>query len=277
MSGTWGIQSKLTIKKNNQGLGGKIRDKVLVFRQKDIANMPVDCEGTVLQTGAIVMKPGEFYTELEVLPKSIKATSNTTGASADYNQAFLNGFEAEHPGTEDESELFIEKTINEKLLLVYLYCQTGKMKLIGDLCSPIGIKDVKTSEDATKSGSVISFESTLATSKRPRTFTGTLPVQTPIVLPADAVGIDLVNGSTNYTTNVANTVAKTINAFANPVDGLTFSIIGGGGAFPQTIAASSSIRLKLGASWTAAAGAFITFEVYQDGASTFCYVERARG
>ena len=257
---------------NNQGAGGNIKNVVDVYMMRDIANLPVNCDGSIFSDGAIVMKPNKYPERIFVEPEKTKKDSNSVG---DYG-AFENILTVTHPGSKPEIENFIINRVGQvDMLIVIYYCRTGETIIFGDVCSPMRLT-TKGSEDKDKNIEELTFKSALPGNKY-KYFTGTLPSAIVNLIPVDATVVDVSGGSLQYTTNIGNTAAHVITGFSGMIDGMVFSIIGGGGLNPQTIVASSSIILQEGATWTANANSFITFKVKKTGSTSYSFIEQYRG
>ena len=92
--------TKIQKTRPNEGAGGQISDEITVIKMIEVANLPIDCQGSVLKTGAVIMKATKYPTVLAVLAKSIKVNCKSVGNSEDGNAAFENMLEVDFPGFE---------------------------------------------------------------------------------------------------------------------------------------------------------------------------------
>ncbi|MBA7577259.1 hypothetical protein ES708_19106 [subsurface metagenome] len=98
------------------------------------------------------------------------------------------------------------------------------------------------------------------------TYTGTLPTETPVTVPADATDIAFTSNPRYQLTDgtVSAVTIATVSGLASADYGRIVDILGSGGTFPSLIDENTVFILVDGTTWTANAGSRISFKIIDD-------------
>lgn len=268
---------KLSVTKpgSNQGVGGNKKDKITVFDFDDVlAPFPArEAKGIVID-GNINFKPGAYAVSVYATLHTIKANPKSEGDPD--NKGTILSVAFEHPGDENAILEFRANWQNSNVGIVVERCSDGRKMLYGSPCAPLQMQWEQT-DDKDKNATAFTFTSS---QKGPdvAVYNGTIGMDTVTgTVLANATSIDLTNGPGEYQMTTGASASTTITDATNAVDNMTFTLIGSGGKSPSTIAAAAtSFILRNGTTWTALAGARITFKAIKDGASSYKFIEISR-
>lgn len=266
--------TKVNISKpgDNMGVGGNKKDKIILFDFDDVQTWPArDANGIVID-GDIVFKEGAYMITLYATQHTIKANPKSEGDPD--NKGVMQSLSFDHPGDEQAILEFRTNWMNKNIGAIVQRCSTNRQNLYGNPCAPLQMK-YEATDDKDKNSTTFTLE-TAQKGPDVAIYNGTITYDTvTATVDADETDIDLTNGSGRYQLTDGSSAAATIATMSNATDGLNFTLIGSGGTYPSTITGGSFL-LKSGASWTALAGAEITFRVFKDGASSYKAYELSR-
>jgi hypothetical protein len=267
---------KLNVAKpgDNQGVGGNKKDKITLFDFDDVLTFPArDSKGIVI-TDNIIFKEGAYNITIYATQHTIKSNPKTEGDPD--NKGIIQSLVFEHPGDNQAILEFRSNWMNRNIGAIVERCSDGRKMQYGSICAPLQMQFDHT-DDKDKNSTVFTLASA---QKGPDVaiYLGTITLDTVTdTVAADATSIDLTNGEGQYQLTDGTSSAAAITGCTNAVDKLTFTLLGSGGAFPSTIAAAATaFLLRNGTTWTALAGAQITFQCVKDGASSYKFVELSR-
>jgi len=165
--------------------------------------------------------------------------------------------------------------MNRNVGIIIQRCSDTKKKLYGTPCAPLQmVYDAKDTKDTNHT------EFTFTSSQKGPIvcdYQGTTTFDTVTgTVDADATTVDVAAGEGQYQLTDGTAAAVDLTALTNPADGKTYTLLGSGGTYPSTIAASGNWLLKSGVAWTALTGASITLKAFKDGASTYKFLEISR-
>jgi hypothetical protein len=270
---TWIPQN---VVKSGPGAGAAAANKpnVTLGRFEDVLVWPARDSKGVRTVGNIVMKSGaKMFTVYCTPSKQVK--SYTTEGDEDM-ETIKQKFEGSTPGDVLELSEFIQNNIGVDYFILANNCIDGYKRLYGTPCSPMKLKAEQTDDS---SGRMIkmTFEQSVGSKYVPGFYDGTesfgAPYETDLtidVTPANGLMYKLPADAAGGTIALAS---------ATQPAGTLFTIIGGGGADPSTLAngatTAGTVMLADGTTWTALEDATITFEIFDDGTDTF-FIDRAR-
>jgi len=254
-----------------QGGPAGIKDVAHVFRWSDVLVKPVRDENGVLVEADIIMKPGTFMAELYGTQSTIELKETTEG-NAD-QEADKTSLMLVHPGSYLEVQEWYKANRHENLGLIIERC-SGENELLGDCCNGLRIKREKTM-NGTETSNKFTFEAPVAGDVA-AIYRGAITKEGFVATAsADATTISVAAGTGRYRTGV-NTVATALTGLTGAAHGKTYSLVGNSGAHPTSIAASATIILKDGTSFSLIDGAQITFRAFKSGESSFVFIEQSR-
>lgn len=226
------------------------------------------------EIGNIPLKAGRYWSKLMVIiDSSVPKSDGTMGDSA---ATITNEFATVLGGAEDDIFNLLEYGIGQQFYVVYEECSSGKRSLGGNRCKPMTLTAFSWISDKDKTAANVTFKNECG--EMFSTYVGNTPLQAAVVVAANATAITITSSQT-YQLTSGTAAAATIGSFAGVTDTdvhRVITIYGSGGAFPSTIAASSSFMLNAGTTWTANTGASITFKIFKSGASAYSLIEISR-
>lgn len=177
-------------------------------------------------------------------------------------------------GVNNKIRGFLSESLKEKFFIVVKASYGDKMYIAGDKHKPMkltnfdgGIKSDNTSfEVEFKNQSLFTWAE----------YVGALSVVDPVVVAADATEVALTADAEQYRLSSGTAAAANIIAFTGMTEAhhlRTIELVGLGGDFPPTIDDDDDFLLIGGATWTAGAGARISFQIYKTGAATWKFIE----
>lgn len=257
---------------DNKGVGGDKKDKIILIDVDDIATMPSrDASGIVI-AGNIVMSAGTYMTKVYGTQNTIKAGADSQGDPD--AKGIEQTVEFEHPGDSVALREFRANWMNKNVMIIVERCSSSMKCLYGTPCSPLQMV-FKAEDDKDKNKTTFTFKST---QKGPDVadYQGTLTLSAVAgTIAADATVVNLTPGAGRYQLTVGSAASVELTTCTNPVDGISFTLIGSGGTYPTTISGDDFL-LASGTAWTALAGAEITFKVFKDGSATYKFIELSR-
>lgn len=259
----------------NQGVGGNKKDKITFFDFDDVlAPFPARDSKGILIDGNLNFKPGSYAINVYATLHTIKGNPKSEGDPD--NKGTIQSVAFEHPGDELAIMEFRSNWQNSNIGLIVERCSDNRKMLYGSPCAPLQMQWEQT-DDKDKNSTLFTLTSS---QKGPDVgvYNGTITVDTVTgTVAADATSINLTTGPGEYQLTNGTSSAASITGCTNPVDKMTFTLLGSGGANPSSIAAAATaFILQSGVTWTALAGSRITFKAIKDGASSYKFIELSR-
>lgn len=248
---------------------------VTIIATDDILTWPMRDSKNVNIVGDYVLKPGAKMIQVYMTPSKIKASMDPEGEedTVTYKQKF----EGPSPGNSLELAEFVQNWTGVNAIIIYGSCQEAFRKVMGTKCAPMQLKaSLKDDNDSREHN--LMFEQFAKSGFVPGHYTGNLVFDAPFdVALVTAVAVNPTNGYQYKLPSLAVTAA--IVFASNTLEhGQTFTLIGGGGVAPATLASGvtdKSAMLVNGTTWVALLNATITLRVFKTGAITL-YEEVAR-
>ncbi len=258
---------------DNKGTGGNKKNRIIIYDIDDILNNPVRNADGITIDANFGLKPGAYMISLYCTQSTVKTGSDAEGDPD--SKGIIQSLEFDHPGNSVEIRAFRQYWMNRNIGAIVESCDGTSTEQLGTPCAPLqlvfkyeGNKDKSTTSMTLKS-----------TQKGPdiAQYNGTLTLDTVNgTIAAAGTAVDLTNGDGQYQLTTGAAVAAVLLSLVNAVNGQVFTLLGSGGAFPSSIAASTTFILANGTTWTALAGSTITFRVFKNGAATFAAIELSR-
>lgn len=258
---------------DNSGIGGDRKDSILIFDWDDVASgYTRDSKGVVI-TGPLVFNPGAYMVR-------VYGTKNTIGSIAKSegdpdSKGIIQTFKFTHPGNKQAIREFRWYWMNRNCGIIDEKCSTSDKDMYGSPCAPLQMQfEAKNDKDANNAD--FTFESV---NKGPdvAVYQGTYTLAAVMGTPAaDDTSPDVDAGEGQYQLTSGSVAAVKITKLDNPDDGFVYTLLGSGGAHPSTIEDGDDFLLASGTTWTATAGAMITFKCFKDGAATYKFIEVSR-
>lgn len=264
--------------KNGGGSGAAAANKANVTfgRMDDVLVWPARDSKGVRTIGDVVMKPGTEKKQFTVYCTPSKQVKSYTTEGDEDMETIKQKFEASSPGDSLELSEFIQNNIGVDYFIIANNCIDGYKRLYGTPCAPMKLKAEQTDDS---SGRMIkmTFEQSVGSKFVPAHYDGNESFAEPT---ATDETIDLTVANGNQFKLAADATGASISiATTDRVTGDVVTLIGGGGVDPSTLvngaSTAATVLLKDGTTWTALENATITFEVFDDGATTYL-IERAR-
>ena len=256
---------------DNKGVGGDMKDKIIIFDWDDVATMPSrDANGIVI-AGNIVMNAGAYMVKLYGTQNTIKANSDSEGDPD--AKGIMQGVEFEHPGDSQAIREFRANWMNKNMGIIVERCSSTQKNLYGTPCSPMQMV-FKGEDDKDKNKTTFTFKST---QKGPDVadYQGTLTLSAVTgTMAANATTVALVGSGRYQLTNGTSAIA-TIGTCTGMTEGMVFTLVGSGGTYPSSIVGTDFL-LSSGTAWSAIANSEITFKAFQSGASAWKFIELSR-
>lgn len=250
------------------------KDKVVLYKLDDLvqSSLARDDKGVYIPQN-IQCLPGKYgievYGTIDKTAPGYSAEGETDTRGLKHTLAF------EHPGDSLEINEYITNGLNDNWIAVTQECGSNMKKVVGTPCHPLQM--VPTGQDnAEAKKHMLNFEGVGRTQFTPGKYDGTLPLDSPkATIPDDDTSPSVAQGEGQYQLS-ENTAATGITTLDDAQDGLSYTLLGTGGANASTIAAGNDFELKDGVTWTASQGAQITFKAFKNGANSFVFVELSR-
>jgi hypothetical protein len=257
---------------DNKGVGGDKKAMVIVFDWDDIATMPARDGNGIVITGNLVMTPGAYMTKVYATQSTVKAGADSEGDPD--AKGITQSVEFEHPGDSQTIREFRANWMNKNIGIIIERCSSTQKNLYGTPCSPLQMI-FKSEDDKDKNKTTFTFKST---QKGPDVadYQGTMSFSSPVAtVAANATSVNLVTGSGRYQLTGGTAAIATMTTCTNAVDGVLFTLVGSGGAYPPAISGTDFL-LSNGTAWSGITGAEITFRAFQTGVSAWKYIEMSR-
>ena len=235
-------------------------DDILVFPPRDGNN--------VAHVGNFVLNPNAKMIQVYMTPSKTKAGYTPEGSEDDIT--FKHMFEGEHPGNELQIGEFVQNWTGVNCIVIYGSCSDAFRKVVGTKCAPMQLK-AELKDDNDSRVHMLKFDQAAKSGFVPGHYTGALSLGAPFaVVSSTAVAVNAVNGYQYQLPSLAVTASI---AFASMTlaHGDVFTLIGGGGVAPATLAtgvANLSALLVGGTTWVGLAGAVINLRVFNAGGIT---------
>jgi hypothetical protein len=262
----------------NKGVGGNKKYNITFFDFDDVANFPArDANGIVI-TGNIQMHPDAYMITVYGTIDTIK---NTSGSEGEFDaEGIIQSCIFNHPGNEVAVREFRTNWLSKNIGIIFEHCSDNVKDLYGSPCAPMRMS-FKHDEDKDKNTTEFTFKSS---NKGPDVadYRGTLTYADYVAtIAADATEIDLSSGEGRYFVTGSATAYAEITATTGAVEGMKFTLVGGGGAFPavingQFITSVDEFQCKDSIGWNANLGSEITFQAFKRGESSFMFIELSR-
>ena len=254
---------------------------IVIVKTSDVLSSPNRDANGVKMVDDFVFKPGAYAIKIYATPSSIKLIKSSDG---DEDAIAINqGLEYAHPGDELEINEHIQNFTGEPVIAFVLTdaCGGGSpfYKVIGSVCTPLTLKfEGQNDNDATKN--LMKYEAFKKSNKVPGFYYGTLTFAAVLATIAqDAAVVDTTPGSGQYQLTDGSAAPIAITDLTNGSNGDVITLLGSGGTYPSTIAASEAkFETVDGADWSALAGATITFKGFKNGATAadILWIEQSR-
>lgn len=254
---------------------------IVIVETTDIVSSPVRDSKGVKMVGTYVFKAGTYAIKIYGTPSTIIPTKSSDGDEDAI--AITQGLEFAHPGDELEINEFIQNFTGKSIIAFVKTgaCEGGNAyyKVYGSKCTPLTLKfEVQNDNEATKN--TIRLEAFKKSNNVPGFYYGNLTFDSVLAtVAADETTVDVTNGNGEYQLTTGSSSAAAITDLDNGSNGDVITLLGSGGAYPSTIAASEAkFEMVDGADWTANAGATITFKGFKNGpeADDILWIEQAR-
>lgn len=212
------------------------------------------------EVAPVPLKPGEIphYFEAHDIP-----TFTGTTEKGDITTTGENSFVIIMGGARVPLYNFIEEYSGGKFILLFKHIKKKEWYILGELERPIILSNTETKDD--KDGRYTTFTFKRSSVDLPLVYTGNPAVTAAGSVAAGATTIAITPTSNTYTiangTSAAAAIA-TVSGLSKSDKGRYITLIGAGTDKPATIADGSTFILEDGATWTAKAGASITFRVF---------------
>jgi hypothetical protein len=257
----------------NLGIGGNKKAEIVIFDMDDVLAFPARDDNGHVAPGDITFKPGAYMIKLYATQHTIEAGHKGEGDPD--KKGYIQNVKFEHPGSKPEIFEFDANWLNRNCGIIIQRCSDTQKMLYGTPCAPMQMVSEKVDTKDTDH-TMFTFSST---QKGPIecNYQGTLTFDTGMgVAPADSTTVDVGNGEGIYELLDGTSEAAALTGLTNAVNGGSYTLLGSGGSYPSTIAASGNWLLKNGVAWTALAGSSITFKAFKDGVSSWKFLETSR-
>lgn len=243
---------------NEEKIGKQIKSKLWILPYDNYDENVSFPTITDREIGTIPLAAGKYWYYIDAVTDSVEPTVESTlgDVAAEMKQSikFIVG------GMSKNLLNLLETGIGEKFFVVYEYCGSGTKYLIGTRCKPAVLSEFKGGPGKDYTGFEITFSH--VTTKMFTIYTGSLAAVSAVTVAADADTIALDSSKQLYQLTDGSAASIPIDDFSGTVgDGYTFTVLGSGGTYPSTIPSGTKYINKNAATWTAAAGATITYKV----------------
>lgn len=211
------------------------------------------------EVAPIPLKPNEIphYFEAHDIP-----TFTGTTEKGDITTTGENQFVIIMGGARVNLYNFIEEYSGGKFIIFFKHVKKKEWYILGELERPVILSNTETKDD--KDGRYTTFTFKRSSVDLPLVYTGNPAITAATAIAAGATAIAITAGSNTYTipngTSAAAAIA-TVSGLSKSDKGRYITLVGAGTDKPATIADGSTFVLEEGATWTAKAGASITFRV----------------
>lgn len=273
------LQALVNLNKPNKlspGAGVSQRSILYIFDWDEVNDCPARDSGGAKISGNIAFKANKYMAAIYFTPNSLKYDNNSEGDPD--TQGIIQQLMFNHPGNELEKLEFENQFLNRNIgIIIQPNCEDANIRyLYGEKCAPLQMVAKNVGESGF-TRSEYTFKSTNRGSTA-AVYEGTLTLEAPVAtVPVNTTTINLNTGPGRYQVTNGHGSAVNLAGFSNPTHNGVYTFVGATGTNPLSIADSiNNVFLKDGASWSAIAGAEITFKAFKSGASSFIYVEQSR-
>ena len=270
------IRTNVAKPANSAGGGSPKNPNVTIIAVSDVATWPARDDKGVLISGNFVMNTGAKAISVYMTPTKIKAGYEPEGDED--SQTFKHKFEGLHPGDSLAINELVQNYSGEPCIIIVGSCDDADKRIYGTKCAPMYLKPSATDENDNRNHTLM-FEQYAKRNLLPAHYTGAIPTVAPFtVVSSPAVALNPANG---YVYQLPSLEVTASIAFATSTldHGDVFTLIGGGGGAPATLASGVLARSALlvsGSTWTGLAGATINLKVFKASAVTL-FIEQSRG
>lgn len=253
---------------------------IVIVKTSDVLSSPSRDANGVKMVGDFVFKDGAYAIKIYATPSSIIINKSSDGDEDAI--AITQGLQFAHPGDELEINEYIQNYTGEPVIA---FVRTGACggsnafyKVIGSTCTPLTLKfEGQNDNAATKNN--MTYEAFKKSNEVPGFYYGTLTFASVLAtVAADSTTVDTTSGSGQYQLT-DNTEATAITDLINGSNGDVVTLLGSGGDYPSSIAASEAkFEMVDGADWSALAGSSITFKGFKNGSDPedILWIEQSR-
>ena len=241
----------------------RVRDEV------DMDNWPAPVNATIFN---VPMLPGKKMHYIDCRVNSVKPNATSVGDIAPQAELTVG---AEIEGLSKALLAFLYANNGEDMILIWEHCATKQKFIAGSPCSGLMMTFTRLGTDDNSTGASLQYKGQCPDPFN--FFDGEIPLEDPEVIVADATTFAL-SAKSHYKVS-ENTIATAITDITGVADAdvnRIIEIIGNGSANATTIAASSKFILKSGATFVAADGARIAFQIAKVGAGSYAFYEVSR-
>lgn len=233
------------------------------------AGFPDEIDGA---RSTIPLIAGEKWTYIGTVDDSqelgFSAEAGDVASAISNNLKFIVG------GMNKKIRKLLTEAINEKFFIVAKASYGDKMFVAGDKHKPMKLTNFDGGIKSDYTGFEVEFKNeSLFTWTE---YTGALSIVEPVLVAADATEVALTSDAEQYRLSSGTAAAANIIGFTGMTEAhhlRTIELVGLGGDFPPTIDDDDDFLLIGGATWTAGAGARISFQIYKTGAATWKFIE----
>jgi hypothetical protein len=241
----------------------RVRDEV------DMDSWPAPVNATIFN---VPMKAGKVMHYIDCRVNSVKPNAASVGDVAPQGELTV---VADIEGLSKALLAFLYANNGEDMIIIWEHCATKQKFIAGSPCSGMIMTYTKLGTDDNSTGASIQFKG-----QCPDPFSffdGEIPLEAPEVVAVDATTIAL--GAKAHYKVSENTVATAVTDITGVTDAdvnRIIEVIGNGSTNATTIAASSKFILRSGATFVAADGARIAFQIAKVGAGSYAFYEVSR-
>lgn len=257
----------------NAGAGQSVNPDVIMVKRTDILNFPDrDKIDRIRIEGNIILKPGARAFRVYMTPSTHNRQLSTEG-DADA-RAFVQHFEAWHPGDDEEIAAYAQNALNEHFILIHLNCKGNTRRVWGDPCNPL-VCTASFEGTNEKTGWTFVFEQEIREGFVPAYYYGELPKTDPfVVTTGTSVKVEKNKGPV-YQLAPANTTADLALDNLDFEHGTIVTLLGGGGDNPYELKEDTQVMLENGSAWIGLRKSVIHLRIFKTSSGTI-FVETGR-
>lgn len=256
---------------NKDRTGNKLKYKLFIISEDqfdDTVGFPTKSNGAY---GTIPLKSGQYWQYIEAVDGTPNAQISVN--EGDISSTINNQISFTVGGMNDKVREIVDNGLNEYFYVVFEECESGDRYLIGNGCKPARLSNVEGGHTNDNTSATLTF--TNECGEVYAKYTGSITLQAPETVPADATTITLTNNSA-YQLQDGSSAIATITGFTSVTEsdvGRVVTIYGSGGDYPSEIVSGNDFILNDGETWTATAGAQISFKIYKSGTDAYTFIE----
>ncbi len=231
----------------------------LIAREQIDDTVPFPLPNAGRQIGTIPLKAGEYMHYFDGVENSLKYTG--TGEKGDISPTFGKTIPIIIKYS-DAALNFVEEYTGKGFILIWQICETADKEMVGTFCKPITLQKFEAKNDGDGKYVMLEFGNTHW--RQPLKFTGTISVEAATAVGA-AVTELAVGANANYqladgTGALATVSGITAADYGRFVTILAPAIV----TAARTIPDGAAFVMRDGATWTAAVGNSIVFQILDD-------------